>query len=301
MLKNYEELMEKSRQQGKITVSVAAAQDKDVLQAVKAAMDRDLIDVILVGDQAKIRDLLAEVGLPADTEIIDELDVTQAALRAVALVREGKAQVYMKGLVNSAIFLKALVDKEVGLRTGRILSHLTAYEIPGAQKLVFFSDGGVNIAPGLEEKKEILINALEALSALGYEQPKVAVLAANEVVNPKMPATVDAAALMEMNVNGAFAPAIVEGPIAMDVAVSAEAAHHKGIASRIAGEVDLFLMPGIEAGNILSKALVYYANFKIAGVIVGAANPAVMVSRSDTAESKLYSIVLACLIAGKTA
>jgi len=206
----------------------------------------------------------------------------------------------MKGLVNSGDFLKAVVNNEVGLRTGRVLSHMTAYEIPGAKKLVFFSDGGINIAPKLNEKRDILANAISALNALGIHQPNVAILAANEVVNSKMPATVDAKELAAEYVGQNPLVAIVEGPIAMDVALNSDAAKHKGITSKIAGNVDLFMMPNIEAGNITSKALIHYANFKIAGVILGATHPVVMVSRADSAEAKLYSIALACLLVAGT-
>jgi phosphate butyryltransferase len=298
VLHNFAELLNKARELGKVTISVAAAQDKDVLQAVKAAQDAGLADAILVGDAEVIRPLLSEVGLGAATTIIDEKNIIQAALTAVSLVRDGKAQVVMKGLLNSSDFLKAVLDSKVGLRTGRLLSHLAAFEVAGEAKLVFHSDGGMNIAPTLAEKTEILINGLLALQALGIDEPKVAVLTANEMVNPKMPATVDAKALGDLGAAGKLPTAIIEGPIAMDVALNQEAAKHKGITSKISGQVDLFLVPNIETGNALGKALIYYAKAKMAGVVLGATHPVVMTSRAETAEGKLNSIALACLMAG---
>ena len=203
----------------------------------------------------------------------------------------------MKGMVNSSDFLRAVLHPECGLRTDRLLCHLAAFEVPGDKKLVFHTDGGMNVAPTLAEKKDIVRSSLRALADLGIDCPKVAVLAANEVVSPKMPATVDAQALMEMNRRGELGPAIVEGPMAMDVALSREAAAHKGIKSRIAGDVDLFVVPGIEAGNILGKALIHCAGAQSAGVILGATRPVVMVSRADSAAAKLNSIALACCLA----
>jgi len=299
MLHNFEEVVAEAKILGRKVISVAAAQDKDVLESIKAAQAAGLAKAILVGDAELIKPLLAEVGLPADTPIVHEPEVKQAALTAVKLVKTGQAQVLMKGLVNSGDFLKAVLNSEVGLRTGRLLSHLAAFEAPGFYKLIYHSDGGMNISPDLAEKKDILTNAMLALRALGIQQPKVAIMAANEVVNPKMPATVDAKALMDMHTSGELFPdSIMEGPIAMDVALSAEAAKHKGIVSAVSGDVDLFLLPGIETGNILSKALTYYANFKFAGVILGATHPIVLGSRSDSAATKLNSIALACLMAG---
>ncbi len=299
MLYNFEEVRTKAKEIGQIIISVAVAQDKEVLEAVKAAIDVGLAKVILVGDAELINPLVVEVGLSADTPIIHESDVKQAALVATSLVRKGEAQVLMKGLVNSGDFLKAVLNREVGLRTGRTLCHFAAFEDPNGTKLLYHSDGGMNIAPDLEAKKQIITSCIIALNALGIKQPKVAILAANEVVNPKMQATMDAKVLVDLHKAGEFFPeSIIEGPIAMDVALNPEAAKHKGLISKVAGDVDLFVFPTIEAGNLTAKALIYYANFKNSGVILGATHPIVMVSRSDQAESKLNSIALACLLAG---
>lgn len=299
MLRDFKEIIKKAKEFGQVVISVAAAQDKEVLEAVKVAMDLGLAKVILVGDADLIKPLLTEVGLPADTPIVHESDVKQAALVATSLVSKGEAQVLMKGLVNSGDFLKAVLNREVGLRTGRTLCHFAAFEDPNGEKLLYHSDGGMNIAPDLEAKKQIITSCMLALTALGIQEPKVAILAANEVVNPKMQATMDAKALVDLHKAGELFPeSIMEGPIAMDVALNSEAAQHKGIKSQVAGNVDLFIFPTIEAGNLTAKALIYYAKFKNSGVILGATHPIVMVSRSDHAESKLNSIALACLLAG---
>ena len=298
MLRNFDEVMEKAKSAGKTVLSVAVAQDKDVLLAVKAAAECGLAQAVLVGDETKIRTLLVESEMTHDVTVIHEPDDDTAALRAVELVRTGEAQVLVKGLINSSNFLRAVLHPEKGLRSGKMLSHLMAFEIPGEPKLAFHTDGGMNVAPGLEEKKQIMISALEALRAMGIAKPNVAILAANEQVNPKIPATVDAQALAAMAAAGKTPPCVAEGPIAMDVASSKEAAQHKGIQSQIAGDVDLFLMPTIEAGNLVGKALIHYAKAKNAGLILGATHPIVMVSRSDEAAAKLYSIALACLISG---
>lgn len=299
MLHNFKEVVEEAKKLGRVTISVAAAQDKEVLLAVKAASDLGLVQGIFVGDADIIRPLAEEAGLPSDIQIVHEPDMDKAALTAVELVRKGEAQVLMKGLMNSSNFLRAVLNPESGLRSGRILTHFAAFEIPGEKKLAFHVDGGMNIAPALQEKKEILISAIEALQAMGVEKPNVAVLAANEQVSPKMPVTMDAKALVEMSEAGLLPPCVIEGPIAMDVAASAEAARHKGIESKIAGDVDIFLVPTIEAGNLVGKALVNYAKAKIAGLVLGATHPIVMVSRADTAEAKLNSIALACLVANR--
>ena len=297
MLRKFEELMDRAKQNGPVQLVVAAAQDEEALRAVKAAYDGGLAEAILVGDASLIRPMLAIVGLPSDTKIVDEKDVAQAALKAASIVKDISAGILMKGLVNSSDFLRAVLNPEFGLRTGRLLCHLAAFEVPGDEKLVFHTDGGMNIAPTLAEKKDILLSTLPALRALGIARPNVAILTANEVVNPKMPATVDAQALVEMNRQGEFGSALMEGPIAMDVALSPEAAVHKGLKSEISGQVDLFMVPGIEAGNLLGKALIHCAKAKSAGVILGATHPVVMVSRADSAAAKLNSIALACCIA----
>lgn len=296
MFQNYQDMIEKARVLGPVTMSVAVAQDNDVLEAVGMAEEAGIVRAILVGNEDAIRSRAEESGLRSDIEIIHEGDDSNAALKAVELVSTGKAQILMKGLVNTSIFMKAVLDKEVGLRTGRLLSHLAVFEIPNAKKLLFSSDGGINVAPNLDQKKQILINALGALKEMGVLNPNVAVLTANEKVSEKMPATVDAAELTRMNNEGEIpVSCVLEGPIALDVANDPHAAEHKGIASRVTGDVDLLIFPNIEAGNIMGKTLIHYAGAKMAGIVLGTSHPVVLASRAETAEGKLNSIALAAL------
>lgn len=300
MFNNFNELFEAAKKLGRVTISVAVAQEPGILEAIREAEETGLAKAILVGDQKLINQMMGDIGLSKNTQIIDIPDPDQAALKAVELVHDGEAKVLMKGLINTSNFMRAVLNREKGLRGGGILSHFAALEIPGEKKLSFHTDGGINIAPDLYQKKQILTNSLLALKALGLNRPKVAVLAANEQVNPKMQAAVDAAALVAMVETGELPECEIEGPMAMDVAASREAAEHKGIDSRIAGDVDLFLFPDIEAGNLVAKALIKYAKASNAGVILGATHPIVLVSRSDKAESKLNSLALASLIVNGT-
>ena len=280
----------------KKTIAVAVAHDKEVILTAVEACKQGIADFILVGDKEKIMGIIGTVESDFEFNVIDEKDENEASLIAVGLVRNGKADVLMKGLVNSSIFLKTVLDEERGLRNGKILSHLAAFEIPGQPKLAFYTDGGMNTFPDYEMKKYIVINALEALIKLGIEEPKVAVLTANESVNPKIPSTVDATKLDDAGKAGELPSCIIEGPVALDVALSREAAEHKKIESQISGDVDLFVVPNIEAGNMIGKTLIYCANAKMAGVILGGKNPIVMTSRAENAEGKMNSIILACLM-----
>lgn len=297
MYQNYQQVFKQAKLIGPLTLSVAAAQDKEVLSAVKSAQEAGLIRPILVGDQAQIRSLMQAIAFHAEVPIVHETDPDAAALKAVELVYDGKAQLLMKGHVNSSNFLKAVLNRKTGLRTGRLLSHLACFELESRSKLLFVTDGGMNVQPSLAEKKDILTNAMLALNAMGIV-PNVAVLAANETVSAKMPATMDAQALTEAYLNGQFPLGIVEGPIAFDVAVSREAAGQKHIDSKVAGRADLMLVPNIETGNVLGKALIFYGQGKMAGLVLGASRPIVMTSRAESAEGKLNSIALACLSYG---
>ena len=293
--RSFSDLRNRIGQMEKRRISVAAAEDAEVMKTLKAVTDQGLAECILIGDGTRIERLMKEEGL-RNAEIINAPDPVEAALEAAYLVRQGKADVLMKGLVNSSDFLKAVLDSEKGLKTGKTLSHLAVFEVPDYPKLQFHTDGGMNLYPDLTVKKAIIDNSLEALKKIGLELPKVAVLTANEAVNPKMPSTVDAAELSELNRNGGFLPCIMEGPISMDVALSREAAEHKGIRSEISGETDLFVVPNIDAGNMIGKTLIYCAKAKMAGVILGAKSPVVMTSRAENAEGKLNSIILACAV-----
>ena len=280
---------------GPVPVSVAAAADRAVIRAVGIAVGMGMIRPILVGEEAKIRALLEEEGVGGKIRVVDSPDAPSAALTAVERVRNGEARVLVKGQVNTSDFMRAVLDRNVGLRTGRLVCGLAVFEIPGERKLVFQADGGVNVAPGLPEKRQILLESPSALARFGISCPKVAVLTANEQVSPKMPATVDAAELVRMSREPGFPSCVVEGPIAMDVALDPEMARRKGLHSEVSGDVDLYLMPNIESGNIMGKLLVHYVKAKMAGIVLGVSAPVVLTSRGEPPDGKVNSIALACL------
>ena len=226
----YADVLEACKATGPYTISVAVAEDEDVLEAVKRAETIGLADAVLVGDGTKILPLAQKIGLKT-INILEAADEAEAARKAVGLIREKKADVLMKGMLNTSAFMRAVLNTEQGLKTGALLSHLAAYEIPGQKKLIFTTDGGLNINPDLADKKGILLNALGALRNIGLANPKVAVLSANEQVSPKMPSTVDARELVAMREKGEITMGIIEGPLALDIAVSPKAAEHKGIKS----------------------------------------------------------------------
>lgn len=277
-------------------ISVAVAQDREVIRTVKAAIAEGLAEAILVGDREQIEKLIEEEDIAFPISIEHEDEPEAACNKAVQLIRAGKADMLMKGIINSSVFLKAVLEDEKKNGNGGFLSHMAAFQIPGFNKLLFFSDGGMNIAPDLDGKKGIVINGVRGLHQLGKSCPKVAVITANENVDPKIPASVDAAQLAKMWDDEIFPECILEGPVTMDVALSREAALQKGIKSKVAGETDLFIGPDIQTGNIVGKTLIYCAGAKMAGVILGASYPIVMTSRAEDAEGKLNSIVLAAAL-----
>lgn len=299
MIKKLDGMLEKLKGDKIVTLSVAAAHDEEVLLAIKSAMEKGIIIPILIGQENKIREISKELNFSIDNiKIINKDTIEECAETAVKLVSFGEADFVMKGLLDTAVILKAVLNKEWGLRTDSLLSHVMVYEVPSYDKLLVTTDGGMNIAPDYNQKVKILKNAIEATKPLGLEHIKVACLAAKEKVNPKMQATVDARALQEAGERGEFGENItVEGPLAFDLAVSKEAAKIKGFESKVSGETDIMLMPTIEVGNGIGKALTYFAGGKSAGIIMGAKAPVVLVSRADSHESKLYSIAYGALIA----
>lgn len=293
-MKNFNDLLTqiKSKEQKKV-LAVAAAEDEAVLRAVVKAKEEGLCDAILVGDKEKIKQIMEEEGFTSSFDIIHEKSPKQAASVAASLVREKRADILMKGLVDTKSLLQAVLHKEKGLVTGNLISHVAVFEVPGFDRLLFITDAAMNTYPDLMEKKKIIDNGVSFIRSLGIETPKVAVVCAVEVVNPTMQATLDAAALTLMNQRGQIKNCIVDGPLALDNALSVEAAEHKNIKSPVAGKADLFLMPNIEAGNILYKALTYAAKSKTGGLLLGASAPVVLTSRADTFESKVHAIALA--------
>ena len=299
MSKSFEELISKANQKTLKKVSVSNAQDEPVLQAVKAAKEQNIATAILVGDEAKIREIAASIDMDlTDFEIINEPDTEAAALKAVELVHNGKADILLKGLLETKTFLKSVLNKEVGLRTGKMLSYVCVFEIEGINRLLFFTDVAFNTYPTLADKVNIINNAVEVAHACGIECPKVAPLCAVETVNPKMQPTVDADNLTKMYEGGDFKGCQIYGPLSMDLAIDPEAAVHKGVTNPVAGHADILLFPNIDAGNITYKILVRTAKVKIGNVLVGTSAPVVLTSRSDDFQTKLNSIALATVIAG---
>ena len=298
MISSMEAIRTAGKKQGRSKLSVAVAQDAEVLLAVDAAYKMGIASAVLVGDEAQIRDVAANLNICLDCyEIVHEADKTEACRKAVKLVRDGEADVVMKGIVDTSVILKAVLDKEIGLRQSPVLSHVAVFEVPGYDRLFYLTDAAMNIAPDAETKKHILRNAVQVAHALGNEHPIAACLCAVEKVNPKMQATLDAAALVEANRTGEITGCTVVGPLALDNAISVEAAHHKGITDPHAGHADILLVPAIEVGNVFYKSMVFMARAKNAGVIVGAKAPVVLTSRADSDETKLNSIALALQIA----
>ena len=299
MSKTFADLIAKVNECGMKKVAVAVAQDSAVLEAVKAAKERKIAEAILVGDEQKIKDIAASLSMDlSGFEIINVEDTTEAALTAVKLVHEGKADMYMKGLIDTKGFLKSVLDKEVGLRTGKPLSHVCVFEIQGIDHLLFLTDVAFIPYPTLEDKVNIIHNTLEITSACGIENPKVAPLAAVEVVNPKMPATVEAGELTQMNKEGKITGCILDGPLSLDLAIDAEAAKHKGATDRaIQGDADILLFPDIHAGNLVYKCLVHTAKVVNGNILTGTKAPVILTSRSDDFETKVNSIALGAVVA----
>ena len=299
MITSFAGLISKVKECEKKKVSVAVAQDDAVLEAVAAARDQGIADAILVGDKAKIEAIAAAIGVDlTGFEIIDEPDMQQAALTAVKLAHDGVVDMYMKGLADTKTFLKSVLNKEVGLRTGKPLSHVAVFEVDGVEQLLFLTDVAFMTYPTLEDKAHIIENTVEVAHACGLECPKVAPLAAVEVVNPKMPATVEAAELTKMNEEGKITGCIVDGPLSMDLAIDPEAARHKGATGRrIVGDADILLFPDIHAGNLVYKTLVHTAKVQNGCILTGTKVPVILTSRSDSFQTKVNSIALAAVVA----
>ena len=297
MLKSFEEVIEKAIHFGPKRISVAIAQAEDVMEAIEEARKIGLIKGILVGNKEETIQVCQKLNIdPRDYEFIDEQDKNEAARIAVKLVRDKKAELLMKGMIGTDRILRAVLDKEIGLRTKKLLSHAYVLKLKNYDKLLTVTDGAMNIAPSLEQKVQIVQNIINFCHCLEIEEPKIAILAAVEVVNPDMPACIDAACLSKMADRGQIEGGIVDGPLAFDNAISKEAALHKGIDSPVSGEVDAVVVPEIESGNIFAKGLVYLAEAEPAGVLLGTTAPVILVSRSDCPISKVRSIALGILM-----
>lgn len=298
MVKSFDEVLKKVKSLKIKTVAVAVAQDEPVLHAIMEAKKQGIANAILVGNEKEIKKIADEIGMNlADYEVINEENGPKAALKAVELVSSGKADMVMKGLVDTANFLRAVLNKEVGLRSGRLMSHVAIFEIEGIDRLIFLTDPAFNMYPDLKAKIDILNNAVKTAHAIGIECPKVAPICAVEVVNPDMPTTLDAAMLSKMSDRGQIKGCIVDGPLALDNALSEEAAKHKKVSGPVAGHADIMLLPNIEAANVMYKTLTYTSKSKNGGLLVGTTAPVIVTSRADSFETKINSIALAALVA----
>jgi len=294
---HFEPLRQAAQACGRMRTAVAYPLSADSLRAALQARELGYVEPVLVGPQARIRATCEQAGLSADgVEIVDTPDdELQAARVAAELARDGKAQALMKGSLHTDRFMAAIVAREAGLRTQRRISHAFVMAAAAYPKVFLVTDAAVNIAPGLPEKADIVQNAIDLARALGVERPKVAALAATESVNPAMPATLEAAALSKMVERGQISGGIVDGPLAFDNAVSAQAARTKGIVSPVAGDADILLVPNIEAGNMLYKSLTYLAGAAMAGLVLGTRVPVLLTSRADSVDARINSCAVAVL------
>lgn len=298
MIKNFKDVLKFASERGPKKIAVACANDTEVLQAVDMARKNKIAEAILVGDREIMEEISKRQNISLDNyEIVDIKDMTEASRYAVELVSTKKADILMKGLVDTSILLRATLDKEIGLRTGSVLSHVAVFSLESYHKMLFVTDAAMNIAPDLETKKKLINNVLVLTKALDIKNPNVAVVCANEKVNDKMPCTLEAAELSKMSENGEFPDCVVSGPFALDNAISKEAAEIKGVKHKGKGDADVILCPNIESGNILYKSLSFLAKADNAGIILGASAPIVLTSRADSDETKLYSIALSVLMA----
>lgn len=298
MSRNFNDLLLKLKSISTKKVAVAVAQDEPVLEAIKEAKSKGIADAILVGNEKEIQDIAQKIDMDlSQFEVIHEADIKKAVLLAVELVSSGRADMVMKGLVDTATFLRSVLNKEVGLRTGNLMSHVAVFEIEGIDRLILLTDAAFNTYPDLKAKVQIINNSVMVAKACGIDNPKVAPICAVEVVNPDMPATVDAALLSKMSDRGQIKGCIVDGPLALDNAWSEEAAHHKGVTGPVAGKADILLLPNIESANVMYKTLTYTAKTRNGGILVGTSAPVILTSRADSFETKVNSIALAALVA----
>jgi phosphate butyryltransferase len=297
-IRTFSELVDAAKAKGPKRVAIAAGHQNEVMLAALDAEVAGLAEVTLVGDRDQIQRIAESEGYDIRRmNIVHVPQPREAAYEVMKLVSQGQADIAMKGKIETSDYLRAALSKELGLRTGRLFTHVAAFEIPGFDRLILISDAGVVVAPSLEQKVQIVQNAIYVAHALGISLPRVAVLAATEVVNPKVPTTLDAANLSKMADRGQIQGGLVDGPLALDNAISPESARIKGIKSEVAGYADVLIAPDIEAGNVLAKAITYFAEGKMAGVVVGAHCPLITASRSDTREAKLVSLALGVMLA----
>ena len=297
MLTKISQLHDLATKTSKKKLVLAAAHDDNAMEAVYNAYKAGIIDAVLIGDEDKIKAIANKKSFDlSNFRIINEADVDKAAALAVRLVRDREGDILMKGNLGTANLLRAVLNKEWGLRSGELLSHLALFEVAAYHKIIALTDAAMNIAPDFAGKVAIIKNAVDYLSKLGISNPKVAILGAVETVNTDMPVTIDAAALAKMADRGQIKNCIIDGPLAFDNAIDKHSAEHKGIISKVAGDADLLVGPNIEASNLLYKSFIFFAKAQCAAVIIGAKAPIVLTSRADSDETKLNSIALAAAV-----
>ncbi|MFW5799433.1 MAG: bifunctional enoyl-CoA hydratase/phosphate acetyltransferase [Spirochaetota bacterium] len=298
MIKTLDDLLQKAKDKGKVKIAVASAADKPVLQSVSKAKKEGIADFILVGDKKEIERIASDDNIDINgMEILQADSPSQAAELSVKAVRNNEAQSLMKGNISTDGLLGQVVNKEYGLRKGKeVITHIAVFEIPAYHKLISLTDAAMNITPDLTIKVSMINSAVNVMRALGVDKPKVAVLGAVEKVNPAMQATLEAAELSKMCDRGQIKNCLIDGPLALDNAISKEAAEHKGIVSEVAGDADVLITPDINAGNVLYKSINFFAKARSAAIISGAVAPIVLTSRSDNEDTKLLSIALSTLI-----
>jgi phosphate butyryltransferase len=292
-IRNFAQLIEGAMTRAPKRVAIVGGGQLQTLHAVRMAERMGLADCILIDSRERLERIASEVEIDLDgLTVIEEADMIRAAYKAVALIHAEEADLVMNGRAQPVELMKAALDREKGLRIGRVISDVSIFEIPDFERLIFLSDVAIVVSPTLAQKVAIVQNAIDTARQLGVQEPRVAILAATEMVNPEMPANMDAANLSKMAERGQIQGGYVDGPLALDNAISAKAAQMKGIDSQVAGQADILITPDVESGNILAKALSYFAHSHMAGVVVGAKCPIVMPSRSDPPQQKLMSLAL---------
>lgn len=297
-MKSFADILEMAKKCPPKKVAIAVAQDGEVIEAARECQESGIANAVLVGDADEIARIASERGIDIhDFEIINERDISNAARKAVEMVHNGEADMVMKGAVNSPTVLKAVLDKNIGLRTGKVLSHVAVFESPGYNRLMLMTDAGMNIKPTFNQKVDMIKNAVSVAKAMQIENPKVALISHMELVNPDMSSSIDAGMLCKMAERGQIKDCIVDGPLALDLALSKESARAKGVKSEVAGQADILVLDNIDAANVLYKALVFLGGAKITGLIVGASAPVILTSRADSSEAKLVSVAVGVLLA----
>ncbi|MDD3653652.1 MAG: phosphate butyryltransferase [Desulfotomaculaceae bacterium] len=299
-MKSFADILEAAKNCPPKKVAIAVAQDGEILEAARECQESGIAKAVLVGDDDEIARIAGERGIDISSmEVIDEPEVESAVNRAVMMVHNGEADMVMKGAVQSATVLRGVLNKNFGLRTGKVLSHVAVFESPGYNRLMLMTDAGMNIKPTFVQKVDMVKNAVFVAKSLGMTSIKVAIIAHMELVNPDMSSSIDAGMLSKMAERGQIKDCIVDGPLALDLALSKESARAKGVKSAVAGQADILVLDNIDAANVLYKALVFLGGAKITGLIVGASAPVILTSRADSSEAKLVSIALGVLMANK--